>query len=281
MPKIAMPSCSIGELLWTESLDFAIQNNFDAFEIDVYYPSVDLDIISMKDLEKAKIKAEKAEMEICVHAPFFELNIGGFCKGIREESIRYMNKSVDFCSGLGGNVLIVHSGNYTYYYPEEATLENNLKMKTQWDNNIKSLKKINEYANTKGVTVCLENSMNSSIDQTFEDLLEIRDAVGDSLKFTLDMGHARLQERRGVERGIRSLGDNIRHIHLTDNHGINDDHLPIGDGNFDYSDVIDFIKNFPYIVTLEVINISTDSTAIIKSREYIIKLLNDSAARYK
>jgi sugar phosphate isomerase/epimerase len=268
MPKIAMPSISMALAPWTESLKVAAENNFDAFEVIIAYPSADLDTITQKDIKNARQLSAENDMEICVHAPFFELNIAAFYKSIREESVRYIKKAIDFCSDLGAKVIVVHTGKYTYDYPSSMTKENNSLKKMQWDHNIGSLRVINDHAVNKGVTVCLENIGIDTIDETLEQLLEIRQAVGDSLKFTLDIGHARLYANSGVEKGISLLGENIHHIHFTDNNGIKDDHLPIGDGNFNYSNFIDFIKNFQHIVTLEVVDIGQNPEAILRSREY-------------
>ncbi len=268
MPKIAMPSISMALAPWTESIKVAAENNFDAFEVIVAYPSADLDAITQKEIESARNISLEHKMEICVHAPFFELNIAAFCKSIREESVRQTKKAVDFCADLGGKKIIVHSGKYTYNYPPDTAIENNYLKKMQWDYNIESLKNINEQATNKGVTVCLENIGIDTIDETFEDLLEIREAVGDSLKFTFDIGHARLYANGGVEKAISLFDDNIHHIHFTDNNGEKDDHLPIGDGNFDYSNIIDFVKKFQHIVTLEVVDIGQSPEAILRSREY-------------
>jgi len=257
---------------WTEAIQAAAENEFDAFEVVIVYPSADLDSITSHDIEWAKTLAQKKGMEICVHAPFFELNIAGYCQGIRDESVRYVKRAADFCAALGGEILVVHAGNYIYNFPQEATPDNNPLMKAQWENNIESLKKINDHANFQGITVCLENIGNKTIDKTFEHLLEMRQAVGDSLKFTLDIGHARLYAQGGVERGFKVLGDTIRHIHFTDNNGTEDDHLPIGDGNSDYSGFMSFIRAFPHIVTLEVLDIGHDPAAIIRSRDYFNKL---------
>ena len=272
MPKIAMPGSSMFLAPWFESLKIAAENNFDAFEVVIIVPSADLDIITPKEIENAREISEKAGMEICVHAPFFEINIAAFCKGIREESVRYMKKAIDFCDNLGGKILTVHTGKYTYEFPPGITKDNNSIKKMQWNYNIESLKIINDYAVSKGITVCLENIGIDTIDETFEHLLEIRQAVGESLKFTLDIGHARLFSDGGVEKGIKLLGDNIRHIHFTDNNGEKDDHLPIGDGNSDYSSFIDFIKNFKHIVTLEVVDIGQNPEPILRSREYFNRL---------
>jgi sugar phosphate isomerase/epimerase len=103
-------------------------------------------------------------------------------------------------------------------------------------------------------------------------VLKIRDEVGDSLQFTLDIGHARLNSEGGVEEGFRVLGDNIRHIHFSDNYGKEDDHLPIGNGNTDFSRFFHLIRNFPHIITLEVVPPDPDSAPILKSLAYLIKL---------
>ncbi len=268
MPKIAMPSSAMVLAPWTEALQAAADNQFMAFEVILVEPSANLDRIHPDEIEQAKAIAQANAIEICVHAPFFEINIAGFCREIRKTSVAYVNKAADFCAALGGKVLVVHAGNYIYNYPPGSTPENTPLMQQQWDYNIESLKAINAHANSRGVVVCLENIGYGSIDQTYEDLLEMRRAVGDSLKITFDVGHARLYSRMEVEKGFEILGEHIRHIHFTDNNGERDDHLPIGDGNFDYSSIMKHIRAFPHIVTLEVLDIGYAPDAIVRSRDY-------------
>ncbi len=257
---------------WTQAMQMAAEHKFDAFEVTMVYPSVELDSMTPQDIENARRIAEDAGMEVCVHAPFIELNIAAYCQGIRDESVRYIQRSVDVCAALGGQDLVVHAGKYTYSFNPGETRERSFGMQAQWNHNIDSLKRITEYAESKGIIVCLENTAFNSIDRTFDDLLEMRNAVGENLQFTLDIGHARLNAHGGVEEGLRILGEHIRHIHFTDNNGKRDDHLPIGDGNFDYSGFFDAIRDFPHIVTLEVIHVGTDPSAILKSREYFKSL---------
>jgi len=207
-----------------------------------------------------------------MHAAFYELNMAAFLKGIREESIRYINKSIDFCHELGGEVITVHPGKFTYEIEPGASLDTDPLMRIQWDHNIESLKRINAYAESNGITICLENVGWNYVDQSFEDLLKIRDEVGDSLQFTLDIGHARINSEAGVKEGFRVLGDNIRHIHISDNYGKEDDHLPIGEGNTDFLRFFHLIKNFPHIVTLEIVAPGPDQGPILKSLAYIRKL---------
>ena len=274
MPKIGMSSSAMIVCPWIDALKTAAQHDFDAFEISCVFPSADPENTPSEIIDEARDIKEQTGMEICVHAPFFELNIAAYCQSIREESIRIIKKSIDLCAALDGDVVIAHNGDFTYTLAPGATKDNNPAMKIQWDYNIESLKRINDYANSKGITVCLENiGFNaSSIDRCYEDLLEIRRGVGNSLQFTFDMGHARLSQ--GAGKGIDLLGDGIRHIHLTDNNNENDDHLPLGDGDYDYSEFTFFLNNFKYIITLEVIETSVDPKPVLRARDVLKKMLS-------
>ena len=135
------------------------------------------------------------------------------------------------------------------------------------------MKKINDYASGKGITVALENIGygRQVMDRAFEDLLKIREAVGESLQFTLDIGHARLAG--GAEKAIQLMGDNIRHIHISDNFGKKDDHLPVGDGNYDYTPLLDFFKTFPHVISLELVEFSDDPGPVLRARERFLQLI--------
>ena len=271
MPKIAMCSSSMIMADWLDAFKTAAEDDYDAFVVTCVFPSADPQDIKLEALDEAREILKKTPMEICVHAPFFEINIAAYCKSIREASIRLIESSIDLCHALTGKALIVHNGDYTYDIPN-ATRHNHPALEIQWAANIDALKQINAYANDRGITVCLENIIinATSIDRCYEDLLEIRQAVGDSLKFTLDMGHARLSQ--GTAEAIQTLGGAIGHIHLSDNFGEKDDHLPLGDGNTDYSDYVGFLKNFENVITLEVIDVGTDPEPALRWRRAVQEL---------
>lgn len=270
MPKIGMPNVAVLSARLKNAVEMAADNMFDAFEIGLI-PGVNLDRISAEDAAEIRDIAENVDMELCVHAPIFEVNIAAFQQGIREESIKSQNKAIDLCATLGGSIVIMHCGEYSYDSGPNATRENHPLMKRQWNNNIESLKTINDYAVNKGITVCLENlSFNRIIDKSIEDLLEIQSEVGESLKFTFDIGHARLNGN--IQDGITKLGKSIRHIHLTDNFGEKDDHLPPGDGNIDYSDCTEFLKSFPHIITIEVSDMGKSPEPMIRGRDFFNQL---------
>jgi len=272
MLKIAMTSYAMEESSCVEALRFAAEKGFDAFEVNIFFPAIDLDNWDWKEIEALKKISRAAKIEISVHAAFYELNMAAFSQGIRAESIRYINKSIDFCHELGGEVITVHPGKYTYDILPGASVDTDPLMKIQWEHNIESLKRINAHAESKGVILCLENLGWNYVARSFDDMVKIREEVGETLQFTLDIGHARANSEDGVEDGFRVLGDHIRHIHISDNFGKEDDHLPLGEGNTNFSKFFHYLKDFPHIITLEIIPPDSDPSPILKSLEYFRKL---------
>jgi sugar phosphate isomerase/epimerase len=273
MPKIGFTSIAMREAPWIDALKAAVAHKFDAFELCCGYPDIDPARISGKRIAEVHEIAETSGIEFCLHAPFFELNIAAACPAIREASVGVTKKTIDLGQKLGVRDMVLHNGGYVPPSPPGSSRLNNKNMRNRWENNLESVRRITDYAEAKGVTVCLENiGFNAySIDSTFEDLLEIREKVGPALQFTLDMGHARLQE--GARRGIDLLGENIRHIHLTDNFGKTDDHLPLGDGDCDYSELAGFLNDFPYVIILEVLHVGTTPEPILRARQALVRLL--------
>jgi sugar phosphate isomerase/epimerase len=70
---------------------------------------------------------------------------------------------------------------------------------------------------------------------------------------TLDVGHASTAGSEGVDAFIAAFKSRIKHIHLHDNLGKNDDHLPLGAGKLGIKKIAGKLKNFyDGTITLEV-----------------------------
>lgn len=107
-----------------------------------------------------------------------------------------------------------------------------------------------ELAETYGLGIRVENSQD--VDCT--PLLKLMNRVrkGD-VALCLDLGHAHYSDEP-LEKWFDVLGEHIQYLHLSDNMGRFDDHLPIGSGTIDWAKVHDLWKslgrNMP--ATLEV-----------------------------
>jgi sugar phosphate isomerase/epimerase len=103
------------------------------------------------------------------------------------------------------------------------------------------------HAHHAGVTICVENTTSEMGDpaylRTFVD--ETRLA---GLRFNFDIGHAHLAELpedERIEKSFAPLRELVASVHLHDNHGDKDEHLPPYDGSIDWPAAIKTLKSAP------------------------------------
>jgi len=138
-----------------------------------------------------------------------------------------------------------------------------------------AMKELTEFAATKKVDLMLENAPpgNESPLESIEYFSQVMQAVP-TLKFHLDIAHAFIENRmKGVRDYIDAFGDRLAHVHIHDNHGKWDEHLPLGKGKIDFRKVIRLLKeiNYDRTITFEVFTSRTDA---VHSREFFKKQWN-------
>ncbi|MBP2676495.1 MAG: Xylose isomerase protein barrel, partial [Deltaproteobacteria bacterium] len=99
----------------------------------------------------------------------------------------------------------------------------------------RSFGELAESAEKAGTRLFVENVF----DENPEHLLRLREAVGSPrLLFCLDAGHAALFSRVPVHRWAEAFGRGIGLMHVHDNRGTRDDHLPVGEGTINFRGVL-------------------------------------------
>jgi sugar phosphate isomerase/epimerase len=123
---------------------------------------------------------------------------------------------------------------------------------------LSSLEHLILHAHHAGVTIAVENTTSEMGDPAY-----LRSFVDETrltgLRFNFDIGHAHLADGPEDERLAKSfapLRDLVVAVHLHDNHGEKDEHLPPYDGTIDWSKAIPLLKtapveNLPLIVELK------------------------------
>jgi len=103
------------------------------------------------------------------------------------------------------------------------------------------------HAHHAGVTLALENTTSEMGDpaylRTFVDETRLT-----GLRFNFDIGHANLADgpaEERLEKSFASLRDLVASVHLHDNHGEKDEHLPPYDGSIDWGAAIPLLKSAP------------------------------------
>jgi sugar phosphate isomerase/epimerase len=116
--------------------------------------------------------------------------------------------------------------------------------------NAEALAGLVDEAGGLGVTLMVEN-LGRSFGRP-EDLAPIFDASA-ALRFHLDVGHANLgrgaDEPNRADVLFRAFGDRLAHVHLNDNLGGDDLHLPLGAGNVDWAHTARLLRRGGYDAT--------------------------------
>jgi sugar phosphate isomerase/epimerase len=198
---------------------------------------------------------------VSIHGPIWDLNPSSWIPQVRELALKYMRKSIDVCSALGGEIVVVHPGRCPF--PQVAGFLSPAK-----DRFLSFTRKALKHARSRGVRLALENfPSNAEFPYSSpEEMLPLVQEL-DGLGITFDVGHAFLNKRwqklsspeKRIAREIELVGKYIVNIHLHDNHGERDDHLPPGEGVINFRPIITAMKKVGYdgLVTVELHRIGT------------------------
>lgn len=214
-----------------ESLDYFESNRYIEY-MEIFHDYPNRDIIDEKDLIDLM---NSYDLKYTVHAPFIEVNPASVNPSLAKASIDEINRSVDLANILDSDIVVIHPGRAIFLNDREY-------MKSVYQIAEDSLSVVGEYAKDNGVNVCIENLprlrgfMYQDINQLNESLERI------NLPMTLDIGHA-------YTAGF-TVDDvyfsRIKHIHIHDNDGVHDSHLPLGDGIIDFKRFFEIFKKNDY-----------------------------------
>ena len=208
-------------------------------------------------------------MNIICHLPTF-VSTADLTDSIREASLLEMFNSLEVAAELGSQKVVLHPGHIGglgIYVKETALAHAN-----------NSLAAIIDRAQTLGLGVCLEN-MFPGCHSFFKpaDFVEILQRFPD-LKLTLDTGHANIgnPDGRRILEFIEKFGHRIGHLHVSDNFGERDDHIPLGAGKIDFLKIVKALKQCGYDDTATLEIFSEDRRESKKSRDRFDEMLAEA-----
>ncbi|MBN1194358.1 MAG: sugar phosphate isomerase/epimerase [Methanomicrobiaceae archaeon] len=169
---------------------------------------------------------ESTGLGVTVHAPYADLNLASLNYPIYRESIRQICQCITHAADLTDRVTI---------HPGYMSPAGKLVPETVWRYQKEALAEIGACAADTGVLVCLENmiAIREFLCREPGELFGMTDGI-EGIGVTLDIGHANTVG--AVDAFLQDLS-RVDHMHLHDNHGIHDEHLPLGDGTIDWPDV--------------------------------------------
>jgi len=232
-----------------EEIRWISENGFDFIDLTVE-PIRAYDI----DIKKVKKALREFNLEAIGHTNPFLPSIFPI-QTIRKVCLEEFKRYINIFDALGIRLVNIHPFYGAPFFSDEEKIEANIQF----------LKQVNELCRSMGITLMLENYIKPfDSPEVFSRIL--KEVPG--LKIHLDVGHCNINQKENLTGAFfKKFRDRIVHLHLSDNKGKEDEHLPLGCGNIDWRKIVRIIKKakFNRTITLEVF--SSDRDYLLLSRD--------------
>lgn len=235
----------------------AIKHNFDFVEIAIE-PPTDFRIL-IKNKSSIRKLLEKFRDKPIGHTAWW-YDLSSTYEEVRRAWLVQAKLDITTAKTLGIGLL-----NFHFQIPSSIILKNK-KYRIALNNYVKNLRLLADYAKKNDIRLMLENG-----EEKFEYYKFVLDKVPD-LKVHFDIGHAFISGKmKTIYKFFSYFDNNIEHIHIHDNHGERDEHLPIGKGKIKWKNIVNLLKKYNYnkTATFEVHNSEKD---LYESIKYFKKL---------
>jgi len=203
-----------------QRIDFAIENRIHP---EIYFSAEDLDACREKDLKHLAEVLRQNALETTLHGPFMDLSPGGIDRKIKEVTSNRFLKTIELAHLFRPKVIVFHPGY------EKWKFDGNVKL---WlESSLRTWGPLVKRAQHLGLTLAIENVFEETPDSLAMLLSEI---ASPHFRFCFDTGHYHLFSKSPLPIWFESLGRYLFEVHLHDNHREMDEHLPVGEGDFDF-----------------------------------------------
>jgi sugar phosphate isomerase/epimerase len=194
---------------------------------EIAFKGPDLDDLPSMRLQTVAHRLAESGLRPTVHAPFFDLSPGAMEPLVRQITRQRLTQSLQAAARLNAHLMVVHPGYDRWRYPNLAG--------TWADHAAETLAPLLTIAEQYDCRLALENIY----EETPATLTSLVDRL-DSPWFghCFDIGHWRLFGNVPQGDWLAQIASRLLHLHLHDNHGVSDDHLPVGEGIIDYAPLI-------------------------------------------
>ena len=202
-----------------DCLETASKDGFQLMEILCEGPYWPRNLLNIPESEFEAFYSH--DIDVFLHSPTIDLNPASLNPGIREETLKQLEETIEFAVKIDAEAITTHPG-LIHRFEERVR-------KYGMIHSIETLKKANSYALDRGIKFSIENMPNkyAYFCNSAEEHQIFIDECGSYA--TVDTGHANTTD------DVKSFFQmkNIAYYHLNDNNGVKDQHLPLGEGNFD------------------------------------------------
>ncbi len=210
---------------------------------EIYFDHKTLESIPVRELVALAAAFSEKDRSVTIHGPFYDLSPGAVDPAFRALTAERMRLALERAAHFSPHSVIFHPG----YDPLRFAAHRRAWLK----NSLRTWRQIlPQAANLPGAWILIENIFERD-PSTIAELLG--SLPSPPFGFCLDTGHFQVFSDVPLDEWIDALGPHLREVHLHDNHGLTDEHLPPGEGIFDFPALfqrLSLIKH-PVIGTVE------------------------------
>jgi sugar phosphate isomerase/epimerase len=207
--------------------------------LEIYFASGSLVSLSKDVLIELK-KLLDYNPQLSIHAPFMDLSPGAVDLEIRKITMKRFSDTLDIAEILQPKVIVFHSGYDKWRYDQRVDI---------WlEGSIKTWQPINTRAADMGVNIAIENIFEDDPENL---MLLAKELNSDNFGICFDTGHFNLFSKLPLSEWLAKIKPYIKELHLHDNHRYADQHLAIGDGDFDFKTLFMELEGINCIYTIE------------------------------
>ena len=237
-----------------------------------YTPDMDSDTIRerRKSITQARLEVPCLTPDQMYPVPY--VNPVSMYEKNRRESIEFLKASIDCAAQFGAPMMSMGAGKC--YHGQS--------FQTAWELLVQAFGECADHAKSLGLKICAEPlpPIESNLVNNLQDFLSLsRDVNAANLGCLLDLGHMNILRENGVDY-VKTLGEKLYHVHVSDNNGIADQGLIPGQGIVEFQPFIEALREGGYkgYLSLELsFNYQQDpDSAAYKSKLFMDSLLRTS-----
>jgi sugar phosphate isomerase/epimerase len=201
-------------------IDFVIENKINP---EIYLSAWDLDKYGEEEFHSISKILKENKLDVTIHAPYMDLSPGGIDQKVKQVTIERFSRVIEIAYHFKPKTIVFHPGYDKWRFDGNVELWLGSSLKT-WEPLV-------DKAEKNGLLLAIENVF----EETPDSIKSLLDHIhSPNFRFCFDTGHQNLFSKTTLSQWIECLGDYLVEVHLHDNHKQRDEHLPIGEGGFDF-----------------------------------------------
>ena len=213
-----------------QRIDFALQNRIHP---EIYFSGDDLDACHENEVKYLAETLMRNGLEITVHGPFMDLSPGGVDRKVKGVTWERFLKTIELAQFFKPKTIVFHPGYEKWKFDGNVSL---------WlESSLQTWRPLVKQAEEMGLTLAIENVFEETPDSLAILLKEINSP---HFRFCFDTGHHHVFSKTPLPKWMEVLGNDLSEVHLHETHKEMDEHLPIGEGSFDFDGFFNLLSKF-------------------------------------